>query len=226
MKQLKEIITALVLTIFILTLAIMATLAFKPSYAWSQQDIQQVEYQLPEETIQANYSGLIDYMFASNKAKLKFQELPMSPEGEIHFKEVKVIFKTLTYVMLVAGVLSTFLVSSEVNKGRLRFFNWTSLFLFLIPALLTMPLIFNFNETFVKFHQLAFSNNYWIFDPAKDPIIRYLPESLFFKNALVILGLLLFSVLLLQLTKTFLQGPIKSERESLALKRPRAKARP
>ena len=55
------------------------------------------------------------------------------------------------------------------------------------PLLIAIPLMINFDRSFVVFHELFFDNDLWIFDPRTDPIIDYLPEALFMRNAFAIL---------------------------------------
>jgi integral membrane protein (TIGR01906 family) len=49
----------------------------------------------------------------------------------------------------------------------------------------------NFSKAFYFFHKIFFRNDYWIFDPQKDPIINALPEELFMIEAMLIIMLLL-----------------------------------
>lgn len=39
--------------------------------------------------------------------------------------------------------------------------------------------VYDFNTLFIRFHELFFDNDLWIFDPAEDYMIRMLPEGLF-----------------------------------------------
>jgi len=67
---------------------------------------------------------------------------------------------------------------------------------FIIPVILGIPFIVDFSRAFVIFHEIAFSNDYWIFDPRIDPVIKNLPEWFFMYAAFLILILmLLFAVL-------------------------------
>jgi integral membrane protein (TIGR01906 family) len=62
----------------------------------------------------------------------------------------------------------------------------------------------NFSRAFVVFHEIAFSNDYWIFDPRIDPVIRILPEWFFMYAAfLILLYMVLLALLTLLLGKTF-----------------------
>lgn len=187
MKKILNIAASLALAFFILSASVMLTLSIKATYALSRNDIVQVEYQLDDKTIKENYDGLIDYMFKSGNPKLTFKELPMSPEGEIHFKEVRDIFRFAWHGMLISGGISLILGIILCFMKNVSFLKYGSILVVLIPVLLAIPIARDFDTVFLKFHELAFSNNYWIFDPAKDPIIRYLPESLFMKNAVIIL---------------------------------------
>lgn len=204
MKKTVTILAGLSLAFFILTSSVMLALAIKETYRLSQSDIVQVEYNLSQDQITRNYEGLIDYMFAGPEAKLEFDGLPMSPQGEFHFVEVKNLFKIAFNGMIISGLLSLALGIHLIRQKRYAFLNLGSLLVFLIPALLSIPVLVDFNATFIRFHEIVFSNDYWIFDPALDPIIRYLPESLFMKNTILILGIILGWILIVQALRTFL----------------------
>ena len=45
----------------------------------------------------------------------------------------------------------------------------------------------NWDQVFVTFHKLFFSNDYWIFDPRTDPVITILPDEFFLHCAVMIL---------------------------------------
>ncbi len=54
----------------------------------------------------------------------------------------------------------------------------------------------DFNSVFVKFHEIFFDNDLWIFDPAEDYMIRMLPEGLFYDFVLRIGGIFIVGVLI------------------------------
>lgn len=198
LKLILTILTGVSLAFFILTSSVMLTLSMKWTYRLSRDDIIQVEHQLDEATIVHNYDTLIDYMFAGPDTRLTFRELPMSPEGEFHFWEVKVIFQNFFRAMLISGFITLLISAVLIRERDLRFLNLGSILVFLVPALLAIPVALNFDRAFVMFHEIAFSNDYWIFDPVRDPIIRYLPQSLFLKNTLIILVIIIFWIFLIQ----------------------------
>ena len=47
----------------------------------------------------------------------------------------------------------------------------------------------NFNYLFKIFHEIIFTNDYWIFDTVKDSIILALPEEFFLLCAIIIIVL-------------------------------------
>ena len=40
--------------------------------------------------------------------------------------------------------------------------------------LLAIPIAVDFNKCFILFHEIMFSNDYWIFNPQLDPVINIL----------------------------------------------------
>lgn len=61
----------------------------------------------------------------------------------------------------------------------------------LLPLVVGTIAFFFWDWLFVAFHQLVFRNDYWLFDPATDPIIDLLPDSYFFRCLVCIVLLLL-----------------------------------
>lgn len=57
-----------------------------------------------------------------------------------------------------------------------------------VPAVLGIFIAANWDKAFVTFHHIFFNNDYWIFDPVKDPVITILPDTFFLHCAVMILG--------------------------------------
>ena len=57
-----------------------------------------------------------------------------------------------------------------------------------LPAVVGAFVAVNWDSAFVLFHRIAFDNDYWLFDPATDPVITMLPDAFFLHCALLILG--------------------------------------
>lgn len=153
---------------------------------------------LTERTIQKNYEGLIRYCLDPGHNTLAFRGLTQSRPALTHFAEVKVIFQIILWTGL-ACLLLSFIVGVRAYKKRdLRFLSWTFRLSLTLPFLLSLPLVFFFDRAFVLFHRLAFSNDYWIFDPATDPIINYLPETFFQNMVFLIVGIWILLLLVLR----------------------------
>lgn len=56
---------------------------------------------------------------------------------------------------------------------------WGNLSAVKVLALVIIAFVFNFQEAFVLFHRLFFTNDLWILDPAKDVLINIVPEAFF-----------------------------------------------
>jgi integral membrane protein (TIGR01906 family) len=70
----------------------------------------------------------------------------------------------------------------------LRVFWKVVLGFFAVLAILGIWIWKDFNRVFIKFHELFFTNDLWMFDPATDYMIRMLPEGLFYDMVLRIGG--------------------------------------
>lgn len=181
--------------IAIIILAINITLIFKPLYFYDVKSLNVAkESQISEDVIRANYNYTIDYLSPLNKEKeYKLPSLPSSINGAIHFQQVKVIFINITYVLYFCLSISLFVVSKYNFINIKRFLKYSTTLLFVLPVMLAIPFIFNFDSSFTAFHKLFFNNDYWLFDPDKDPIIKILPEQFFFHCAILIIFLLVIA---------------------------------
>jgi len=57
--------------------------------------------------------------------------------------------------------------------------------------------LFGFEQFFIIFHLISFSNQYWMLDPARDYLIRLFPEGFFYDAALLGYGVVMFEALLI-----------------------------
>lgn len=146
--------------------------------------------------IRSNYDILIDYLNPFYRGKLQLDGLAMSPQGEFHFYEVKVIFDLIYILFAVTLILSLFIYMRQRRERELVYMKKAAILTFIIPVILGIPFIVDFSRAFVIFHEIAFSNDYWIFDPRIDPVIKILPEWFFMYAAFLILILMLLSAVL------------------------------
>lgn len=154
---------------------------------------------LSKEEILNDYNNIIHYLNSPKEEILKFKNFKISPIGEFHFLEVKEIFSSIYLICLaclILGIILFILLKKFKLKISLKAFNiffYEVLFIFLG---LILSFYLNFSKVFTLFHKIFFNNDYWIFDPKKDPIINVLPESYFLFLAVFIL----FLVMILSIT--------------------------
>ncbi|MDD3222612.1 MAG: TIGR01906 family membrane protein [Clostridia bacterium] len=197
--HLKHFLTALALTLCIISASVVITLNFKPLYY-----IDMGIYNLSEETgytdaeIRENYNALIEYNSVFYQGELNFPSLPMSKEAQIHFVEVKRIFVFIQAVLFPLSLIGSIIGIWYLKKKKQKpaYLKLTSVLSLALPAILGILIALNWDQFFVTFHEIFFNNDYWIFDASTDPIILLLPDGYFMHCALMILGLIILSSLL------------------------------
>ena len=132
------------------------------------------------EVCKRNYDALIYYNCFWGPKTLVFPDFPMSEHGEIHFMEVKRIFVTMQYAAI-GGFIAVLLGHFLYGKKRhiYGYLKATIILAAVVVAVVGGGLIFNWDGTFILMHKLLFNNDYWLFDPATDPVIYILPDSVF-----------------------------------------------
>lgn len=184
-------ITALIFMLFFFSASVVITLHFRPLY---YHDIRQLNLSavsgLSEEEIRENYDALIDYNSMFYHKDLEFPSLSMSESGRIHFEEVRQIFVFVQYLCIFTFLMGLALAFyHRKKKAGWLYLKAASILSIVLPLLLGGLIALNWDQFFVSFHHLFFDNDYWIFDPALDPVITILPDSYFLHCALMILAL-------------------------------------
>ena len=171
----------------ILGTSLTVVLAARFSYPWFSAG-RYNSHQLTMAQMQANYDRIIEYSLFPWVRELHLETLPMSDAGAQHFAEAKDIFQLFVQGGLLALVVAVVLGSWLWRRHRSTGFLTAGAIIALVtPLMLAVPLAIDFDRAFVVFHEIAFDNELWIFDPRTDPIIDYLPEALFMRNAFAIL---------------------------------------
>lgn len=149
-----------------------------------------------KEVIRRNYDELIDYNSISGPSRLTFSDFTMSEEGEIHFEEVKRILRNIEYASFVLIPLTLFQVIRQIRKKNASFFAVLAAFPTVLVVIVGSLVALNWDFCFILFHKILFRNNYWIFDPAYDPVITILPDAYFLHAAILIMFCVLIASLL------------------------------
>lgn len=213
--KVSNILLSLIMPLTIISLAIVLTLACKPLY---YLDIHALH--IPEATgytiseIKSNYNAVIDYCLSFGNAPLKFPTFPMSEGGRIHFAEVKNIFNLFKYMAIGGTLASTAGILWMRRRHCYGYLKLTAILTVALPAFVGAAVALNWDRAFVTFHEIAFNNDYWLFDPATDPVINILPDAYFLHCAVMILVL----VILGSLSCAFACQKIKKKKRKTAEK--------
>lgn len=184
-----HVIFALILTLTVISVSVVVTLAFRPLYYLDISALNIPEQSgYSKEEIRENYDVLIDYNLSFGSDSLEFPSLAMSEPGRIHFEEVRDIFQIFKYMAIAGAALSIGGIVVFARKREYLYLKLTSILAVALPAVLGLLVALNWDWAFVAFHHLAFDNDYWIFDPLTDPVITILPDTFFMHCALMILG--------------------------------------
>lgn len=188
---------AVVFMLFFISFSVVLVLNFRPLYYYDIETLDIVESSgIAEDDIRANYDTLISYNSILGQKELDFPTLDMSESGKIHFQEVKNIFVFVQWLCIAtffAGSIGLFFKLRKKDAGCLKL---AGVLTPLIPAVLGGLIALNWESFFVTFHHIFFRNDYWLFNPATDPVITILPDAFFLHCAIAILVLIIFFSLL------------------------------
>ena len=198
MKKFLNVLFSVCISIVIIVGVINFTVGFKQLYYFDIDYLNISELSgLSEDDIKLNYDYLIDYNLNKNVSEFKLPTLKSSPQGKIHFEEVRNIFQNINKLAKLLLVVFLVGIILSVKNKNIKILKTTSITLIIMPLLLTVPILLNFEKSFIIFHKLLFRNDYWIFNPNLDPVINILPEEFFFHSGMIILILILLASILL-----------------------------
>ncbi|EGT2206444.1 TIGR01906 family membrane protein [Clostridioides difficile] len=198
MKKFLNVLFSVCISIVIIVGVINFTVGFKQLYYFDIDYLNISELSgLSKDDIKLNYDYLIDYNLNKNVSEFKLPTLKSSSQGKIHFEEVRNIFQNINKLAKLLLVVSLVGIILSVKNKNIKILKTTSITLIIMPLLLTVPILLNFEKSFIIFHKLLFRNDYWIFNPDLDPVINMLPEEFFFHSGMMILILILLVSILL-----------------------------
>ncbi|MBU3160913.1 TIGR01906 family membrane protein [Clostridium frigoris] len=197
-RNIKSLIKFLSRVVFIssfifsfLILSVNFTLLFKPLY-YMDIGILKIEHSsgLNKLELKSNYDYVITYLTENKNEEFNLPTLSSSIHGKIHFKEVKTIFDKLRIILFFTILISIIGIVINKKRKKTKYLLTSSICLIVIPALLLIPFLINFDKSFTTFHHIFFNNNYWLFDIKLDPIITILPQNFFFHSAILMISLI------------------------------------
>lgn len=210
MNKISNLVMSFLLSVFIISGSVILGVSYKQLY---YNDIKKLNLSevsgFTEEEIKLNYDYLIDYNLSKDVEEFDLPTIDYSKQGKIHFEEVRDIFQIFKLIFYVTGILSIISTIINIKNKNIKFLDTTSKINILLPVITAIPLIINFNYFFVKFHEIVFSNDYWIFNPIIDPVIKMLPEEIFFNIGIFILAIILIVSIILQIVYRILHKAYK-----------------
>ncbi len=210
MDKIPNLVMSFLLSVFIISGSVILGVSYKELY---YNDIKKLNLSevsgFTEEEIKLNYDYLIDYNLSKDVEEFDLPTIDYSKQGKIHFEEVRDIFQIFKLIFYVTGILSIISTIINIKNKNIKFLDTTSKINILLPVITAIPLIINFNYFFVKFHEIVFSNDYWIFNPIIDPVIKMLPEEIFFNIGIFILSIILIVSIILQIVYRILHKAYK-----------------
>ena len=182
-----DFVLAVLCTLTVICLAVSITVWFRPLYYAdiSLLDIPE-KFGYSEEICRENYNALIDYNVIGGPSELEFPDMEMSEHGRIHFEEVKRIF-IFMQIEALAGI--AVLAAVYFRRKQKGWMHLTGFVTAAIAATVLMAIVIDWEWAFETMHSLLFDNDYWLFNPKTDPVIKILPDEFFMHCGIMIIGL-------------------------------------
>ena len=194
MKKVTDIILALALAVLMIFLSVIFTVNFKQLYYYDANRLQLAQKEdISFEEIKLNYDYLVKYNLSREEKEFDMPTINYSKEGKIHFEEVRIIVQNIIDLMILISIVCIISIFLKLRNKEIEFMNITSKFMMILPIILAIPIVVDFDRSFVIFHEILFDNDYWIFNPVTDPVINILPAE-FFMHAGMLILLLIFTI--------------------------------
>ena len=195
-------VIAIPLFLIIMNLRVVVNTPLLYSYGFDQYEIERVTGIERSDLISAGRQ-IRDY-FNNEERWLNVQVPIRGGEPEplynttelLHMWDVKVLIRTLYNVQLIVGLyivlfipVGLALAPHAFPRILLRLIAWgagLTLAIVFVTGLLSLT---GFSQTFYAFHVIAFTNDLWKLDPARDYLIAMFPEGFFFDATMVLAAL-------------------------------------
>lgn len=179
--------------VWIITLTIALTILAVPLFKFSLTHLDvPSSVGISLEKIMDNYYILLEYLHFPWIDRLNLPNFPVSESGAFHFYEVKRLFY-VNYGLLFLSTIGSGLYLHKLKKiagfWRLRRVFKRAIF---VPFIVLFVIAIDFDWLFVIFHQIAFNNDAWLFNPVTDPIINVLTQEFFMYSFILAFSLIEF----------------------------------
>ena len=157
--------------------------------------------QIPYEICRRNYNAIADYNMLFGARELTLPDFPMSEHGRIHFAEVRKIFFVLQIAAGVSGILLLFSAPYVKKKKAYGWIRAVTVGISAIIAAAAAGFLLDSRGTLILMHRILFRDDYWWFDPATDPVIRIMPESVFAAEGMAVIVFIAAGLVILELIR-------------------------
>lgn len=213
MKKGQNIIA--VLTMFLVIIVVLLTSFQVAIYGDSKYEFYREEYEKYRVTGDLNMETsdvmeVTDYMMAyliGEEDELSIvtdvdgrQQDFFNEQDRLHMADVRNLFlgglKLRTVLLVVAVILYVVMVVLKMDWKHIipKAYSWALGVFLVVIVFLGIAFSIDFTRCFTLFHQMFFSNDLWLFDPATDYMIRMLPEG-FFSDMVLRIGMIFLSIL-------------------------------
>lgn len=184
----SDIFIGILFTLLFISMGVIITINFRPLY-YLDINLLHIEQTsgYDKSEILKNYNALIDYSSPFFRGDLHFPTLGASQAGLQHFSEVKNIFTSFYILAAISLTAAVIIIIYKAKRKEYSYMPVTSLTAVLLPSILGLLMMVNFDQAFIIFHKLFFRNDLWLFDPSTDPVITILPDTFFLHSALLII---------------------------------------
>ena len=164
---------------------------------------------LDSQQLRAVAQHLIDYFdLRTDSVQIEVNKdgtkLQLFNEREIiHLKDVRNLIQRDywvqrgVFILAVALALVLFFGFKSGWRMPVRGLFWGGVITLGLMTVLALWAFFGFEQFFILFHLVSFSNQYWMLDPARDYLIRLFPEGFFYDAAVLGYGIVMFAALLI-----------------------------
>ena len=125
------------------------------------------------------YLRIINYLENPFKSQIGFKYFRSSKGGLLHFRDVRrlVMFNNLVFIISIPFVVQCV---RWLKRTGLQWLLLSPIKIIVTVSLMIVAMMaVSFDQVFIWFHEVLFRNEDWIFDPAVDPVINMLPDTLF-----------------------------------------------
>lgn len=121
---------------------------------------------------------------APENAKNVVDRVAIFNDKEItHMDDVRnllLFFLGLRDAAMILALISFLMLLKDHQQAIIKALFYGSTIFIVLFLVIGASFVFNFNDTFILFHQLFFTNDLWIMDPSTDRLIWIVPEPFFF----------------------------------------------